>query len=344
MTEKLYYIDSHMHRFTAVCTACRDTGGRYAVTLDRTAFFPEGGGQLADTGSIGQVRVLDVHERGGEVWHYTAAPLEPGREYECALDYEQRLRRMQNHSGEHVVSGHIHALYGADNVGFHMGTEFMTIDLSRELTWDELMEVEHRANETVRADLPVKTWFPAPAELAALEYRSKLDLTENVRIVEIPGVDRCACCAPHVAHTGEIGFIKLLDCVRHRGGVRVSLVCGMDALDAVRVMQKNVTDVSRLTSARREDPAFSTRSSSSRSASPPSAWPTPVCAPPPSPRAGGTSASLTTFLTISPCVSSSISSAKNARATPRPSPAAMKRATDTSSAAARSTCARWRAI
>ena len=162
---------------------------------------------------------------------------------------------MQNHSGEHVVSGHIHALYGADNVGFHMGTEFMTIDLSRELTWDELMEVEHRANETVRADLPVKTWFPAPAELAALEYRSKLDLTENVRIVEIPGVDRCACCAPHVAHTGEIGFIKLLDCVRHRGGVRVSLVCGMDALDAVRVMQKNVTDVSRLTSARREDTA-----------------------------------------------------------------------------------------
>ena len=159
MTEKLYYIDSHMHRFTAVCTACRDTGGRYAVTLDRTAFFPEGGGQLADTGSIGQVRVLDVHERGGEVWHYTAVPLEPGREYECALDYEQRLRRMQNHSGEHVVSGHIHALYGADNVGFHMGTEFMTIDLSRELTWDELMEVEHRANETVRADLPVKTWF-----------------------------------------------------------------------------------------------------------------------------------------------------------------------------------------
>ena len=255
MTEKLYYIDSHMHRFTAVCTACPDTGGRYAVTLDRTAFFPEGGGQLADTGSIGQVRVLDVHERGGEVWHYTAVPLEPGREYECALDYEQRLRRMQNHSGEHVVSGHIHALYGADNVGFHMGTEFMTIDLSRELTWDELMEVEHRANETVRADLPVRTWFPAPAELAALEYRSKLDLTENVRIVEIPGVDRCACCAPHVAHTGEIGFIKLLDCMRHRGGVRVSLVCGMDALDAVRVMQKNVTDVSRLTSARREDTA-----------------------------------------------------------------------------------------
>ena len=253
MTEKLYYIDSHMHRFTAVCTACRDTGGRYAVTLDRTAFFPEGGGQLADTGSIGQVRVLDVHERGGEVWHYTAAPLEPGREYECALDYEQRLRRMQNHSGEHVVSGHIHALYGADNVGFHMGTEFMTIDLSRELTWDELMEVEHRANETVRADLPVKTWFPAPAELAALEYRSKLDLTENVRIVEIPGVDRCACCAPHVAHTGEIGFIKLLDCVRHRGGVRVSLVCGMDALDAVRVMQDNVTAVSKAFSAKREE-------------------------------------------------------------------------------------------
>ncbi len=252
MTEKLYYADSHLLRFTARVTDCRaDEKGGYTVLLDRTAFFPEGGGQLADTGRIGAARVLDVHEREGEIRHYTDAPLAVGAEYDCALDFEQRLRRMQNHSGEHIVSGLVHACFGAENVGFHMGVECMTLDFDREISWDELTDIERRANELVRENLPVRTWFPAPEELAALEYRSKKELTGAVRIVEIPGVDRCACCAPHVAHTGEIGLIKLLDSVRHRGGVRVSAVCGMDALDAVRDMQRNVTAVSNLLSAKR---------------------------------------------------------------------------------------------
>lgn len=254
MTEKLYYEDSHLAAFTARVTDCRvNEKGGYIVLLNRTAFFPEGGGQLADTGRIGDVRVLDVHEREGEIRHYTDAPLTVGAEYECALDFEQRWRRMQNHSGEHTVSGLVHARFGADNVGFHMGAECMTLDFNCEITWDELMDIERRANEIVRENLPVKTWFPAPEELAALEYRSKIELTGAVRIVEIPGVDRCACCAPHVARTGEIGLIKILDCVRHRGGVRVSAVCGMDALDAVRVMQDNVTAVSKAFSAKREE-------------------------------------------------------------------------------------------
>ena len=252
MTEKLYYEDSHLAAFTARVTDCRvNEKGGYIVLLDRTAFFPEGGGQLADTGRIGDVRVLDVHEREGEIRHYTDAPLTVGAEYGCVLDFEQRWRRMQNHSGEHTVSGLVHARFGADNVGFHMGAECMTLDFNREIAWDELMDIERRANEIVRENLPVKTWFPAPEELAELEYRSKIELTGAVRIVEIPGVDRCACCAPHVARTGEIGLIKILDCVRHRGGVRVSAVCGMDALDAVRDMQKNVTAVSNLLSAKR---------------------------------------------------------------------------------------------
>lgn len=252
MTEKLYYKDSHLAEFTARVTDCRvNEKSGYDVLLDRTAFFPEGGGQLADTGRIGAVRVLDVHEREGEIRHCTDAPLAVGAEYACALDYEQRRRRMQNHSGEHIVSGLVHAHCGAENVGFHMGAECMTLDFDREIPWDELMDVERRANETVRDDLPVRAWFPAPEELAALEYRSKIELTGAVRIVEIPGVDRCACCAPHVSRTGEIGLIKLLDSVRHRGGVRVSVVCGMDALDAVRDMQRSVTAVSKLLSARR---------------------------------------------------------------------------------------------
>lgn len=255
MTEKLYYIDSHVFKFTARVTACVEDKGGFRIALDKTAFFPEGGGQLADTGRIGALCVRDVHERDGEVWHYTDAPLPVGGEYECELDREQRLRRMQNHSGEHIVSGIVHALFGADNVGFHMGEECMTIDFNAELSWEQLETVERRANETVRADLPVLARFPDASELETLEYRSKLDLTENVRIVEIPGVDCCACCAPHVARTGEIGLIKLLDSVRHRGGVRISLVCGMDALDTVRDMQQNVTAAGRLLSAKRSETA-----------------------------------------------------------------------------------------
>lgn len=253
MTEKLYYHNSRLARFSARVTACEKTEDGWALCLDKTAFFPEGGGQLADTGVIGGVRVTDVQERGGEIRHYTTAPLEPGAEYDCAIDAEQRRRRMQNHSGEHVVSGITHRLHGANNVGFHMGSEFMTIDFDKELDWEELMEIERLANEAVRDNIPIKAWFPSPQELKALDYRSKLELTENVRIVEIAGIDTCACCAPHVAVTGEIGFIKVLDSMRHRGGVRVSLVCGMDALDAVRVMQDNVSAVSRVFSVPRNE-------------------------------------------------------------------------------------------
>ena len=251
MTEKLYYQDSHLFAFDALVLDCREEKKGYSVALDRTAFFPEGGGQLADTGTLGDARVLDVHERGGEIRHYTDAPLAVGARAEGRVDAEQRLRRMQNHSGEHILSGLTHAAYGCDNVGFHMGAGCMTIDFSGELTWEQLTGLETRANEVVRANLPLHIWFPDAEELKTLAYRSKLELTENVRIVEIPGVDRCACCAPHVARTGEVGIIKILDAQRHRGGVRVSVVCGMDALEDYRARQDSVTEISRALSAKR---------------------------------------------------------------------------------------------
>ncbi|MBQ6928443.1 MAG: hypothetical protein IJQ36_09055 [Oscillospiraceae bacterium] len=253
MTEKLYYLDSHLFAFDAVVLDCREEKTGYSVVLDRTAFFPEGGGQLADTGTLGGVRVLDVHEREGEIRHYTGAPLTVGDTVHGELDREQRLRRMQNHSGEHILSGLVHDTYGWDNVGFHMGAECMIIDFSGELSWAQLMELETRANEVVRQNLPLHIWFPDEAELSTLEYRSKLELTENVRIVEIPGVDRCACCAPHVKRTGEVGVIKILDSTRHRGGQRVSVICGMDALEDYRARQESVTDISRSLSAKRSE-------------------------------------------------------------------------------------------
>ena len=241
MTEKLFYLDSHLFEFEAEVLSCRAAKHGWELVLDRTAFFPEGGGQPYDTGAIGPARVLEVHEREGEIRHLCDRELAPGK-YACAVDAEKRLRRMQNHSGEHVFSGLTHKRYGAENVGFHMAADCMTIDFSGELSEEQLRQVERAANEVVRRDLPIRTWFPEPQALAAMDYRSKLELTEDVRIVEIEGVDRCACCAPHVSRTGEVGLVKILDAERHRGGMRLSVVCGLDALGILDGYQQSVTE------------------------------------------------------------------------------------------------------
>ena len=252
MTEKLYYQDSHLSAFTARITGCEPAGEGYLLTLDRTAFFPEGGGQPGDSGRIGGVFVRDTQEKDGRILHYAEAPLPVGQTVECRLDREQRLRRMQNHTGEHIVSGLIHSLYGYDNVGFHMGERCMTMDYSGELTGEELERVESAANAAIRDNLPVRAWFPEETELAALPYRSKKELTGPVRIVEIPGIDRCACCAPHVERTGEVGLVKILTAERHRGGVRITALCGMDALEDHRRRQESVTAISGLLSVPRD--------------------------------------------------------------------------------------------
>ncbi|MBR2582188.1 MAG: hypothetical protein IKD61_02210 [Oscillospiraceae bacterium] len=252
MTEKLYYLDSHLFEFEAAVLEERRGKRGWEIVLDRTAFFPVGGGQPYDTGVIGPARVLEVHERGGEIVHLCDAALAPGA-YACAVDREKRLRRMQNHSGEHVFSGLTHKRYGAENVGFHMAADCMTIDFDRELSFEQLSEIEYEANLAVRANIPVRTFFPSPEELAAMEYRSKKELDGAVRIVEIEGIDRCACCAPHVRSTGEIGLVKLLGAERHRGGVRLSLLCGMDALDDYRRKQNSAAAISALLSAKRDE-------------------------------------------------------------------------------------------
>ena len=258
MTEKLYYIDSHMRDFGARVLECRELEKGWAIILDRSAFFPEGGGQLADTGVIGSVRVRDVQLEGDTIVHYTDGPLPAGDTVICRIDWEKRLRRMQSHSGEHIVSGIVHKLFGYDNVGFHMG-EFITIDFSGELSWEQLMQVEKLANEAVRENVSVRCFFPSERELKNLEYRSKLELTEDVRLVEIEDIDLCACCAPHVERTGEIGIIKVIDSMRHRGGVRVTLLFGMDAVEDYRRKQENATEISMALSVKRDDIAPAVR-------------------------------------------------------------------------------------
>ena len=254
-TIALYDSDSHLRTFDAQVLRCEPADGGWAVVLNRTAFFPEGGGQPADHGTLGTVPVRDVQISGGEIFHFTAQPLPVGATVRGELDWGRRFRHMQNHSGEHIVSGILHRLYGVDNVGFHLGAADVTIDLNGELTRAQLDNAEDRANAAVYADLPVTAEYPDPARLAATAYRSKLDLAEHVRIVTIGDVDCCACCAPHVAHTGEIGAIKLLDFARFRGGVRVHLRCGADAMTDYREKYDSVAQISAMLSAKQPETA-----------------------------------------------------------------------------------------
>ena len=258
MTEKLYYIDSHMKQFSATVLACEPFKDRFEVVLDRTAFFPEGGGQTGDSGFIGETEVFDTHEKNGEVVHYVNQPIPVGSTFDCRIDWEKRFRRMQNHSGEHIVSGLVHKKYGYSNVGFHMGADFVTIDFDGFLTPEQLAEIEREANYAVAANYTVTATFPEPEILKTLDYRSKLELTENVRIVEIENTDICACCAPHVSRTSEVGLVKILSSERRRrggDGVRITMLCGLDAYENFVCVHNNNAAISMRLSAKRDETA-----------------------------------------------------------------------------------------
>ena len=245
-TQRLFDIDSYISDFTATVILCRESGnGTFDVLLDQTAFFPEGGGQKADTGTINGIAVLDVCEKDGLIYHSLPCPLEVGLTVSGHVDFNSRFDRMQNHSGEHIVSGLVHKHFGFNNVGFHLSDTEMTLDFDGYLDRDMLNMIEDEANRIIWENVPVTAYYPSPDELADLEYRSKLELTENVRIVKIGEVDMCACCAPHVKSTGEIGMIKLLDAIKYKGGTRIHALCGKRALTDYRA---RYTAISRMSS------------------------------------------------------------------------------------------------
>ncbi len=252
-TEKLYYKDSYIKEFTATVISCEKNEKGYEVVLNKTAFFAEGGGQKSDTGFIGVVFVNDVFEENGKIIHKTKEPLDVNKEYPCKIDWKTRFLRMQAHSGEHIVSGIVNKKYGYNNVGFHMEEEYVTIDFDGELTREQLNEIEDKVNDAIYENLDFKAYFPDEKELETLEYRSKLELTEDVRIVEIEGVDVCACCAPHVKKSGEIGVVKLLDFMKHRGGVRIFMKAGKNALNDYREKYTSVLGISNLLSVKQEN-------------------------------------------------------------------------------------------
>ena len=248
MTEKLYYQDAYATKFTAKVLECAEGKQGYQVVLDRTLFYPEGGGQPADMGTLGGAQVLDVHEKNDIITHTTDKPLEIGTEVAGEIDWERRFDLMQNHSGEHILSGVICGKYGCDNVGFHMGKESITIDLNTKIPEEDLPWLEEKANEAIWTNAPVGIRYPSREELAAMEYRSKKELEGQVRIVNVGEYDCCACCGTHVRLAGEIGQIKIIGAQNYKGGTRLELLCGKRALRDYRKKNDVANEAGRLLS------------------------------------------------------------------------------------------------
>ena len=252
-TKKLYDTDGYLKEFQATVVSCEQKNeNTWRVVLDKTAFFPEGGGQAGDTGWLNGVEVVDTREKQGVIYHETKEALEAGTHVAGKVDFTARYDKMQQHTGEHILSGIVCSAYGYSNVGFHLSTEITTLDFDGELSAEQVHELEVKANEKIYENIPVQVLFPSKAELNEMDYRSKIEIEGQVRIVEIPGVDRCACCAPHVKSTGEVGMIKILSCDRHRGGCRLTIVCGMRALKDYQQKQESVGKVSAALSAKPE--------------------------------------------------------------------------------------------
>ena len=244
-TVKLYYENAFLQDFTATVESCEAVKGGFAVTLDRTAFYPEGGGQPADHGTLGDARVLDVHEKNGVVTHLCDRALSVGAAVDGRIDWARRFDHMQQHSGEHIVSGMLCSAFHCDNVGFHMGADVVTIDYNADIPWAQVLEIERRANAYIWEDHPVEIRYPSPEELAALPYRSKKELTGAVRITAFPGADMCACCGTHVDSSAEIGLVKFIGWQKFRDGVRLELLCGSRALNYLALNWAQNTAVGR---------------------------------------------------------------------------------------------------
>ena len=250
-TIKLYENDSYIKDFSATVVSCEEKDGAYYIVLDKTAFFPEGGGQDADKGKINDADVLDVHIKNDVIYHKVNKPFEENQEVNCVLDWDTRFSRMQNHTGEHIVSGVIHSLFDYNNVGFHMNDSVITLDVDGPLTEENIREVELKSNKAIYDNKSIKAIYPTAEELPDYDYRSKLDITEGVRLIEIEDYDLCACCAPHVARTGEIGIIKILSFIPYKKGTRIEMICGSLALNDYSKLHATNKSVMNMLSAKR---------------------------------------------------------------------------------------------
>lgn len=254
-TKRLYYEDVYKKEFTAKVLECRESKKGYEIILNQTAFYPEGGGQPSDTGILGGINVKEVHEKDGELIHYTDGPLEVGMDVIGKINWGRRFDLMQQHSGEHIVSGLVHEAFGYDNVGFHMGSDVITIDFNGMLDEEQMAEIEAKVNQIIWENQEVDIFYPTEEELKNLDYRSKKELSGWVRIVRFPGADTCACCGTHVTRTGEIGMVKLLSVVKFREGVRMEMLSGKRVLDYLNMVNEQNRQISVKLSAKMDKTA-----------------------------------------------------------------------------------------
>ena len=246
-TVRLYDQDAYATKFEAEVLACEEVEKKekkvYQIWLDQTLFFPEEGGQSPDMGTIDGIKVLDVQIKDEVITHTLAAPLAVGTTVKGVVDWKHRFYNMQQHSGEHIFSGIVHNRFGYDNVGFHLSDSIVTMDFNGVITAEDIEEIETEVNQAIIENIPVEVSYPTKEELKVLEYRSKIEIEGQVRIVTIPGYDVCACCAPHVRRTGEIGMLKVMNVQSYKGGVRISILCGFRALEAFRQKADIITEL-----------------------------------------------------------------------------------------------------
>jgi alanyl-tRNA synthetase len=251
--EKLYNKDSYIKSFTASVVSCERLADYYETVLDKTAFFPEQGGQTGDDGFIGKTEVFDTQIKNGTVYHLTKEPLEEGKEYSCEINWETRFRKMQHHTAEHIFSGIGKRLFNVENTGFHLD-KTVTLDFDKVLTEEEILLIEKEVNKAIWENHPIRAFFPTPEEIEKTDYRSKKEVYDSVlRLVEIESVDMCACCAPHLKSTGEIGLAKVLSFMKHKGGVRIFITCGADAYADCCNKYENAKIISNLLSLPQEN-------------------------------------------------------------------------------------------
>ncbi|MBO4693721.1 MAG: alanyl-tRNA editing protein [Clostridia bacterium] len=253
ITKKLYEKDAYISKFNAAVLSCDKAENGYRIKLDKTAFFPEGGGQPADTGTISGVNVFDVQIENDEIFHYTEKPLETGVTASCNLDFDRRYSFMQNHTAEHIVSGLVFKEYGYNNIGFHLNESEVTFDFNGFFTEEQLKKLEYEANKRVWRNLSVTAFYPSSDESVTTSYRAKSGINGKIRLVKIEDTDICACCAPHVNSTGEIGIIKFLNTEKQHGGTRIFMKCGTFALDDYRRKNSDIKAICGMLSAKTEN-------------------------------------------------------------------------------------------
>ena len=255
MTERLYYTDPSMAEFEASVTSVETVDGRQLVRLDRTAFYPTSGGQPFDLGTLGSARVVDVvdEENGGVAHFVVEGGLSIGDRVAGRIDWTRRFDHMQQHTGQHVLSAAFDTILKARTESFHLGADYATIDLARELTPAEIARAENDANRVVWEDRTVRIRFVEAAEAAALPLRKAPAREGTLRLIDVDGYDLSACGGTHVATTGAIGIIAVTGWERFKGGTRVGFVCGGRALNTHRRLRDVLTESARLLSTMQDE-------------------------------------------------------------------------------------------